>query len=216
MTSIYRVLTAVRHFPVSRRTLLRLFATGMLVVGAAGATAVEAGAQQPRSVQRVQATPPAEGSRGWAQDNCFYIFQSGQWRSADLCRVMRGRAIYDTYTPSTRRWGLRFDESEAGWTGLLDLNGGNPNAWFKFSNDGRTILVFDGRQWFNYTAAVAAQAQGQSQAQAEAAAIIARNKANPALQAQIAQAQGMIAASQSRQAGVWTAPNCTASYNGCR
>jgi hypothetical protein len=86
--------------------------------------------------------------------------------------------VYDTFTPSTGRWGLRFDESEAGWTAILDLNGGNPNAWLKFSTDGRTILAFNGRQWFNFTAAVAVQ----NQAQANAPATYAGIGSTPALQ----------------------------------
>jgi len=155
--TIGEVLSTVLHSRRSRQFILQSFAATALIAGATGSA--EAQPQRPApSVQRVQSTPPAEGARGWStQDNCFYIYQGGAWRRQDWCRVMRGAAVYDTYTPSTRRWGVRMDESQPGWTGILDLNGGNPNAWFKFSNDGRTILAFDGRQWINYTAALAAQ-----------------------------------------------------------
>src|SRR5690349_16379618 len=136
--AIHRALSTVLHSSRTRQFILHSLAAAALIVGATG----QAEAQYPPqrqaapSVQRVQGTPPAEGSRGWAQDNCFYVYQSGAWRKADWCRVMRGTAVYDTYAPSTRRWGLRMDESQPGWTGILDLNGGNPNAWFRFSNDG--------------------------------------------------------------------------------
>jgi hypothetical protein len=212
MISIHRRLITSRP---ARASALRSF--GVAAAAVLVTTAVPAQAQPPvqrPSIQRVQqAAAPAEGTSTWGQDNCFYVFQSGAWRSADYCRVMVTATVYDTYKPSTRTAVSRIDESQPGWIGVRDAATG---VWFKFATNGAAILQFDGRQWVDVTAMLRNAAQQQQAANASHAATVAKNKANPALQAQIAQMYGMVAASQARQAGMWTAPNCTASYNGCQ
>ena len=169
--------------------------------------------------RQTQAAGAPEGTFIWGQDDCTYVFQQGGWRATDLCRVRRSAAIYDTYSRQTRRLLYRFDESDPRFLSVRDLNSGDPDGWFAFAKDGSAILYKQNGQWHDYLAAVRAQAQTRTQQSSSLAqynAIVARNKANPELQAQIAQAQGMVAASNARMAGTWTAPNCNASYNGCR
>ena len=112
---------------------------------------------QPRggSVPRTQAA--AEGASGWKADNCWYVFQGGRWRSQDLCRVMRGPAVYDTYRPSTKTWLARIDESDPGWTMTKALN--NPNAmWFKYRTvGGRNLLILVNNQWVDAAGWIAQQ-----------------------------------------------------------
>ena len=190
-----------------------LAVAGVVLAATSGAVDAQSRIRQAPAIQRVQATPPSEGATGWGRDNCYYIFRGGSWRSADYCRVMRSATVYDTYKPSTRTWVSRMDESVPGWIGVRDAASG---AQFKFATNGSVILRFDGRQWVDVTALLRNAAQTRTTGQAQYDAIVAKNKADPALQAQIAQAQGMIAASNARMAGTWTAPNCNASYNGCR
>ena len=199
--------------PVQRRhSLIQRMLMGSLLVAAASSSAAVAHAQQGRSVQRVQATPPVAGSTGWAQDNCFYTFQQGGWQRTDMCRVMLGSGVYDTFAPSTRRWLTRIDESKPGWIGFMELD--KPGFWLYGTNDGARLYAVTNGQWIDLKAAAA---QAVSPATTTAAQqIIARNQANPALQAQIAQARGVVAATNSHVGSVWTAPNCVSSSNGCR
>ena len=139
------------------QSLVRL-AGGLCVLAAVHAQALIAQAHPSRrSVQRVQSAPPAEGSISWGRDNCSYKFSNGSWHSLDLCRVMRSRAVYDTYKASTREWQTRIDESQPGWIATLMLNAPNQN-WIKFATNGsgRTLVLIDNR-WQDFNALAAAE-----------------------------------------------------------
>jgi hypothetical protein len=140
----------------------------------------------------------AEGTTQWGQDNCLYVVQQRAWRLTDTCRVMRSAVVYDTFSRSTRRWAFRYDESDRRFITFLDLNASNA-YWIAMAKDGSGIYFKQNGQWIDFNAAVRAQALSQAQYNA----IVARNKANPVLQAQLAAVQGMVAASNARMVDDW-------------
>ena len=112
---------------------------------------------QPRAGSKVRTQAAAEGASTWKADNCWYVFQGGMWRSQDLCRVMRGPAVYETYRPSTKTWMARIDESVPGWTMTRALN--DPNAmWFKYRTHGGTnLFMLVNNQWVDAAGYIAQQ-----------------------------------------------------------
>jgi hypothetical protein len=85
----------------------------------------------------------------------------------DLCRVMRGRGVYDTYRPSTKQWLARNDESQPGWTTSRSLT--DPNAMlFRYPTNGRGNLeVLVNNQWIDAAAWVRQQAAAAPRPQAQ-------------------------------------------------
>lgn len=140
----------------------------------------------------------AAGTTAWGQDNCLYVVQQGAWRLTDTCRVRRSAVVYDTYSRQTRRWLHRFDESDPRFIVSLDLNVSNA-VWIAMAKDGSGIYYKQNGQWLDYNAAIRAQAASQAQYNA----IVAKNKANPQLQAQLAAVQSMMAASNDRMIKIW-------------
>jgi hypothetical protein len=139
-----------------------------------------------------------EGTYDWGRDDCSYVFRQGAWRVTDTCRVRRSATVYDTYSRQTRQFQHRFDESDRRFLTFLDLKVSNP-VWMAMAKDGSGIFYKQNGQWIDFNAAVRAQAVSQAQYNA----IVARNKANPVLQAQIAAVQGMLAASNARMTSIW-------------
>ncbi len=157
-------MTIAIHRVFSRKLILTGGPTLIASVAVLATFATLAASQvvaQPRagSVARTQAA--AEGASIWKADNCWYVFQGGMWRSQDLCRVMRGPAVYETYRPSTKTWMARIDESDPGWTMTRALN--DPNAmWFKYRTHGGTnLLILVNNQWVDAAGYIAQRAATQ-------------------------------------------------------
>lgn len=130
--------------------------TMMALAGAVGAqpAAAQVGAAPNRSVQGV---PPAQGTTAWGpQDHCQYVFYGGVWHRQDVCRQMRGPAVYDTFLSSTRAWLNRIDESTPGWMKYRSWRQVNA-TWYAASTRGnRRLLKLVNGQWVDATAELAA------------------------------------------------------------
>lgn len=163
----------------------------MLVRAAICAVALGAGVSGTAEAQ-------AAGSSTWGRDDCLYVFQQGAWRVTDTCRVRRSATVYDTYSRQTRQFQHRFDESNPRFLTFLDLKVTNA-VWIAMAKDGSGIFYLQNGQWIDFNAAVRAQAISQGQYNA----IVARNKANPVLQTQLAAVQAMQAASNQRMIDIW-------------
>lgn len=172
---------------------MRMLAMSVRMLVRAAMCAVALGVVMPGTAEA-----QAAGSYTWGRDDCSYVFQQGAWRVTDTCRVRRSATVYDTYSRQTRQFQYRFDESDPRFVTFLDLKVSNP-VWIAMAKDGSGIFYKQNGQWIDYNAAVRAQAASQAQYNA----IVARNQANPVLQAQIAAVQGMNAGSAARTVSTW-------------
>lgn len=141
---------------------------------------------------------PAQGAVAWGVDNCIYKYTGSQWVPGDWCvKTVEGTNVLDWYVPGDPNhliW--RSDDRDATYMLWWDYA-----SSLQLAIDRQTQVVYTqvNGQWLapeQYATYLVQQEQAASYEQA---------------QVQIAELQAQI------QEGVriWTAPDCTASYEGC-
>ena len=162
----------------------------------------------------------AEGTMAWRNDGRCYIVRQGRWVPTAYTRVIRGNGlVFDV--AQNGRWLKTVDLSRSGWVYELDAALQNaPYTWRRYAirspNHTVEYLVPAANRWVtpeivltNLIAqlnALTSQRRNQTVPQPTVAANA------DAIQAQI---MAINNASNNNMVKIWTAPNCTASRNGC-
>jgi hypothetical protein len=195
---------------------MKLFMIALLTLSMAVATVGPVHAQEGRR----QAA--GEGALAWARDGRCYMVRQGRWVGTAYTRAFpiqgNGR-VFDVF--ENGRFVKRVDLSQSGWIYELDAAfQSSPYTWRRYAvqRPQDTVQYFAPsiNRWQSVEVvltnliaqlnALVAQTRTQSVPQA-------RVTANAdAMQAQI---MAITNATNYNMAKIWTAPNCTGSYNGC-
>lgn len=177
----------------------------------------------------VASADPQVGEHSYDMYNCEIIYTGTQWEyftigNVTYCYRQVGMTSFDAYTRTDL---MANNNSFVGLSPVFlrefaDVNGSLPSnvmlykiytgdkLWRRLTINPRLDEVFYDGAWVperNYQADLAAANQAKTEAE--------RAAAEAEAEASSLQAQAMIAQANANAVGIWVAPDCESSYNGC-